>query len=199
MMRKISRTERPNKPAAARRPAVGAGDPAKHPPDPEPWRPLTDKAATPFAGHGGRSGCRAGRRPAFRARATTCATEPGRQVVPPPAVRLDAVAPSTRLREALLHRARLDAARRQAAADGALIDPWHLAAVLEGLPLRAMRDSARVIDAGALLDAAWGAWRWIEHGGARPPLRAALVRRWAAAGLLRAPLPFTGAAALGPG
>ncbi|HWX50735.1 MAG TPA: hypothetical protein VNZ61_22025 [Roseomonas sp.] len=155
--------------------------------------------------------------------------------------RLDAVAPLHPLREALLHRARLEAARRQAAADGFLIDPWQLAAVLEGLPLRAMRDSARVIDAGALhdaarlaldyhgwlaapgeaaegavqaalaaldrerptgvplLDAAWGAWRWLEHGGARPPLRAALVRRWAAAGLLRAPLPLTGAAALGPG
>ncbi|MFZ6765246.1 hypothetical protein [Pseudoroseomonas sp. WGS1072] len=154
--------------------------------------------------------------------------------------RLDAVVPSHPLREALLHRARLEAARRQAAADGALIDPWHLAAVLEGLPLRAMRDSARVIDAGALhdaarlaldyhgwlaapgpeaegavqaalaaldvarptgvplLDAAWGAWRWLEQGGARPPLRAALVRQWAAAGLLRVPLPLTGAAALGP-
>ena len=37
----------------------------------------------------------------------------------------------------LLHRTRLDAARRQAAADGHLIDPWHLAATLEGLPLRA--------------------------------------------------------------
>ncbi|MXP65647.1 hypothetical protein E0493_20055, partial [Roseomonas sp. M0104] len=155
--------------------------------------------------------------------------------------RLDAVVPLHPLREALLHRARLDAARRQAAADGALIDPWHLAAVLEGLPLRAMRDSARAMDAGALhdaarlaldyhgwlaapglaaegevraalaalevarptgvplLDAAWGAWRWLEHGGARPPLRAALVRRWEAVGLLRAPLPLTGAAALGPG
>lgn len=135
--------------------------------------------------------------------------------------RLDAVAPLHPLRPALLHRARLDAARQQAAVDGALIDPWHLAAVLEGLPLRAMRDSARAMDAGAihdaarlaldyhgwlaapglaaerevraalaaldggrpygvpLLDVAWGAWRWLEHGGARPPLRAALVRRWA--------------------
>ena len=155
--------------------------------------------------------------------------------------RLDAVVSLHPLREALLHRARLDAARRQAAVDGFLIDPWHLAAVLEGLPLRAMRDSTRVMDAGALhdaarraldyhhwltapgeaaeravraalaaldaerpsgvalLDAAWGAWHWLDHGGARPPLRAALVRRWAAAGLLRAPLPLTGAAALGPG
>ena len=154
--------------------------------------------------------------------------------------RLDAATALHPLRPALLHRARLDAARRQAAADGHLIDPWHLAATLEGLPLRAMRDSEWVRDAGALqdaarlaldyhrwltapdddgedqvlvalaalegqspygvplLDAAWGAWLWLERGGTRPPLRAALVRRWATMGMLRAPLPITGAAALGP-
>src|SRR4051812_8683592 len=154
--------------------------------------------------------------------------------------RLDATTALHPLRPALLHRARLDAARRQAAADGHLIDPWHLAATLEGLPLRAMRDSEWVRDAGALqdaarlaldyhrwlaapdadaedqvlaalaaleghgpygvplLDVAWGAWLWLERGGARPPLRAALVRRWGRVGVLRAPLPITGAAALGP-
>ena len=37
---------------------------------------------------------------------------------------------------AILFRARLDAARRAAAADGQLIDPWHLAALLAGLRLR---------------------------------------------------------------
>ena len=37
---------------------------------------------------------------------------------------------------AILFRARLDAARRSAAADGQLIDPWHLAALLAGLRLR---------------------------------------------------------------
>src|SRR5919199_2817248 len=156
--------------------------------------------------------------------------------------RLDAATALHPLLPALLHRTRLEAARRQAAADGHLIDPWHLAAALEGLPLRAMRDSARVMDAGAiqdaarlalayhgwlaapdangeeavraalaalegqgpygvpLLDSAWGAWRWLERGGTRPPLRAALVRRWAETGTLRAgPLPLTGAAALRPG
>ncbi|MBY0334834.1 MAG: hypothetical protein K2X49_29650, partial [Acetobacteraceae bacterium] len=154
--------------------------------------------------------------------------------------RLDAAAALHPLLRALLHRARLDAARHQAAADGHPLDPWHLAAALEGLPLRAMRDSELAMDAGAiydaarlaldyhgwlvapgfdaegeiraalaalvgerpygvpLLDAAWGAWLWLERGGTRPPLRAALVRRWGTAGLLRAPLPLTGAAALGP-
>lgn len=37
---------------------------------------------------------------------------------------------------AILFRARLEAARRAAAADGQLIDPWHLAALLAGLRLR---------------------------------------------------------------
>jgi hypothetical protein len=68
--------------------------------------------------------------------------------------RLDAATALHPLLPALLHRTRLDAARRQAAADGHLIDPWHLAATLEGLPLRAMRDSEWVRDAGALQDAA---------------------------------------------
>ncbi|HME21458.1 MAG TPA: hypothetical protein VKI44_08955 [Acetobacteraceae bacterium] len=36
----------------------------------------------------------------------------------------------------ILYRARLEAVRRQAAVDGLSIDPWHLAAVLEGLRLR---------------------------------------------------------------
>jgi hypothetical protein len=41
---------------------------------------------------------------------------------------------------ALLHRARLDAVRRQAAADGhLLVDPWHLAALVEGLRPRRLR------------------------------------------------------------
>ena len=35
-----------------------------------------------------------------------------------------------------LHWARLEAVRQQAAADGELIDPWHLAAIIEGLRLR---------------------------------------------------------------
>src|SRR3954463_12346434 len=165
--------------------------------------------------------------------------------------RLDAATTLHPLLPALLHRTRLDAARRQAAADGHLIDPWHLAATLEGLPLRAMRDSEWVRDAGALqdaarlaldyhrwlaapdedaedqvlaalaalegscpygvplLDAAWGAWIWLERDGTRPPLRAALVRRWGRVGVLRPPAadhrggrararPALGSGALGP-
>ena len=43
--------------------------------------------------------------------------------------------------------------RRQAAVDGQLIDPWHLAAVLQGLRLR-MDGALRIIDRGDILDAA---------------------------------------------
>ncbi len=50
--------------------------------------------------------------------------------------RLDQALTSRLLRQAFLYRARLDAVRRQAAVDGALIDPWHLVATLEGLRLR---------------------------------------------------------------
>jgi hypothetical protein len=128
--------------------------------------------------------------------------------------------------------------RRQAAADGLLIDPWHLAALIDGLRPRRMAGAQSLAEAGAvfeagraalalhrwltapdpeeegqiqtalwalqastatgvaLLDAARGAWHWLESGGARAPLRAALVRHWVATGLLRAPLPLTGARAL---
>jgi len=54
---------------------------------------------------------------------------------------------------AYLHRVRLEAVRRQAAVDGQLIDPWHLAAVLEGLRLR-MDPALRIIDRGAIFEAA---------------------------------------------
>ena len=43
--------------------------------------------------------------------------------------------------------------RRQAAVDGTLIDPWHLAAVLEGFRLR-MDAKLGFVDRGAILDAA---------------------------------------------
>ena len=142
------------------------------------------------------------------------------------------------LRTAFLYRSRLDAVRRQAAVDGRLIDPWHLAAVQEGLRLR-MDGALRLVDRGAILDAArhafalhqWqtapdpeqegeirhaaahlagvdgaagtpllaaaaGAHAWLTTGGTRPPLRAALVRYWTCHGLLRLPVPLTGAAAL---
>ena len=67
--------------------------------------------------------------------------------------RLDQALAGHPLRPAYLHRARLDAVRRQAAVDGQLIDPWHLAAVLEGFRLR-MDSALRIIDRGAILAAA---------------------------------------------
>ena len=50
--------------------------------------------------------------------------------------RLDQALHGHPLLPAALHRLRLDAVRRQAAVDGYAIDPWHLAAVIEHLPLR---------------------------------------------------------------
>ena len=67
--------------------------------------------------------------------------------------RLDQALGSHPLLPAFLHRVRLDAVRHQAAADGQAIDPWHLAAVLEGLRLR-MDGALRIIDRGAILAAA---------------------------------------------
>ncbi len=64
--------------------------------------------------------------------------------------RLDEALTGHPLGRAFLHRARLDAVRRQAAVDGRLIDPWQLAAVLEGLRLR-MTEAPRVIDRGEIL------------------------------------------------
>ncbi|MGK7870786.1 hypothetical protein [Falsiroseomonas sp. E2-1-a20] len=152
--------------------------------------------------------------------------------------RLDQASARHPLLPALLHRTRLDAVRRQAAVDGSLIDPWHLAALLEGLRPRRMMGARNLAEAGgvfeagraalalhrwltapdpaeaaqvqaaqaaldagaatgvALLDAATATWHWLEAGGARAPLRAALVRHWGTTGLLRAPLPLTGASAL---
>lgn len=67
--------------------------------------------------------------------------------------RLDQALASHPLRHAFLYRVRLDAVRRQAAVDGELIDPWHLAALLEGLRLR-MDPYLRIIDRGRIIDAA---------------------------------------------
>ena len=172
--------------------------------------------------------------------------------------RLDQALAGHPLLPAFLHRARLDAVRRQAAVDGLVIDPWHLAAVLEGFRLR-MDGALRIIDRGAILAAARHAldlhqWlvapdfdqegavqraeqvlagRRVRHhpaarrrhrpahlarrrrtqrwrrprmasshghsgGGARPPIRAALVRFWVSQRLLRVPVPLTGDRALRP-
>lgn len=154
--------------------------------------------------------------------------------------RLDQALDTHPLRPAFLYRARLDAVRRQAGVDGQAIDPWHLAAVLEGLRLR-MDHALRIIDRGTifaaarhalhlhqwlvapdfdqegaiqraetalaaadagttpLLAAASGVRAWLERGGERAPMRAALIRHWTRHRLLRAPVPLTGAAALRAG
>ena len=149
--------------------------------------------------------------------------------------RLDQALDHHPLLPAFLHRARLEAVRRQAAVDGRGIDPWHLAAVLEGLRLR-MDHALRIVDRGeifeaartalalhqwitepdfdqegevqaaechlatglpgSLLGAAEGVWSWLQGGGMRPPIRAALIRFWGRRGLLRVPVPLTGPRAL---
>jgi hypothetical protein len=67
--------------------------------------------------------------------------------------RLDQALTGHPLLPAVLYRARLDAVRRAAAVDGHGIDPWHLAAVLEGLRLRA-DPSLSLLDRLGLFDAA---------------------------------------------
>jgi hypothetical protein len=150
--------------------------------------------------------------------------------------RLDAALDSHPLAPAWLYRARLDAARREAAVDGELIDSWHLAALIEGVRFRLTGDSA--LDRGAtfaaarhaldlyrwrvrpgderqeeikrsaahlqeaaaphspLVGAAIGIHSWIDHGGGRGPVRAALSRYWVERGVSRLPLPLSGAASL---
>ena len=149
--------------------------------------------------------------------------------------RLDQALAHHPLTPAVLYRSRLEAVRRQAEADGQAIDPWQLAAVLEGLRLR-MDGALRIIDRGAifaaashaldqyqwlvtpdfdqegdvqraervlaaqtgtpLLAAAAGLRQWIDAGGARPPIRSALVRSWVRQRMLRLPVPLTAARAL---
>jgi hypothetical protein len=79
--------------------------------------------------------------------------------------RLDQALTGHPLASAVLYRARLEAVRRQAGVDGQLIDPWHLAATLEGLRLR-MDPQLRIIDRGAILDkarAALALHQWIAE------------------------------------
>lgn len=67
--------------------------------------------------------------------------------------RLDQALAFHPLLPAFLHRARLAAVRRQAGVDGLAIDPWHLAAILEGLRPR-LDLSLRIIDRGMIFEAA---------------------------------------------
>jgi hypothetical protein len=66
--------------------------------------------------------------------------------------RLDRALEGHPLLPAVIHRARLEAVRRQAGVDGLAIDPWHLAAVLEGLKVR-MDGALRIIDRGVIFEA----------------------------------------------
>jgi hypothetical protein len=81
--------------------------------------------------------------------------------------RLDSVLARHPLAPAWAYRARLDAIRRQAAVDGQVIDPWHLAALIEGVRFR-LGGSAALIDRGAVFAAAhhgFGLYRWFFRAG----------------------------------
>ena len=153
--------------------------------------------------------------------------------------RLDSALASHPLCPAWAWRARLDAIRHQAAVDGQVIDPWHLAALIEGVRLR-LDHMPALIDRGILFAAAqhaFGLYRWfcapdaaqreaiqqatdhlqtvggahspligaaigvhgwLDAGGERPPIRAALALYWQRRGVTALPCPLlTGAAALG--
>ena len=152
--------------------------------------------------------------------------------------RLNSALAAHPLAPAWAYRARLEAVRRQAAVDGKAIDPWHLAAVIEGVRLR-LDPAAAPIERGAifaaagyacnlyrwysapdemrrsaiaeaeaqlaaladghspLLGAAIAVHAWLDRGGDRQPLRAALARYWMRRGVTALPCPLvTGAAAL---
>jgi hypothetical protein len=153
--------------------------------------------------------------------------------------RLDSALASHPLCPAWAWRARLDAIRHQAAVDGQAIDPWHLAALIEGVRLR-LDHMPALIDRGMLfaaaqhafglyrwfsapdpsqreaiqqatdhlemvsrahsplLGAAIGVHAWLDAGGERPPIRAALALYWQRRGVTALPCPLlTGVQALG--
>ena len=152
--------------------------------------------------------------------------------------RLDSAVARHPLVPAWGYRARLDAVRRQAAVDGQVIDPWHLAALIEGVRFR-LGGSPAMIDRGATFAAAhhafdlyrWfsrpdaarraaiaeaidhlaavgdghsplsggalGVHAWLDRGGERPPVRAALAHYWVRRQVTALPCPLlTGAGAL---
>src|SRR3984893_6254517 len=79
--------------------------------------------------------------------------------------RLDALLTRHPLDPAWFWRIRLERLRRHAAADGRAIDPWHLAAVIEGVRFR-MDRAVALIDRGAIFEAArhaLGLWRWFAR------------------------------------
>jgi hypothetical protein len=152
--------------------------------------------------------------------------------------RLDSALARHPLCPAWAYRARLDAVRRQAMVDGQAIDPWHLAALIEGVRFRLGRSPA-LIDRGAvfaaahhafalyrwfsapdgaqqaaiaeaathletvgdghspLVGAAFGVHAWLDQGGERSPIRAALAGYWVHREASALPCPLlTGAKAL---
>ena len=75
--------------------------------------------------------------------------------------------------------------------DGQVIDPWHLAAVLEGLRLR-MDHALRIIDRGMILDGGPGALRIVAKSDRREAgisVRSARGRCWKADPAFSAPPP----------
>ena len=95
--------------------------------------------------------------------------------------RFDALATGHPLISAWLWRARLEAVRRHAACDGRAIDPWHLAAMIEGVRFR-MDRAAAIVERGAIFEAArhaFSLWRWF----ARPDAGQTQAIEQAAAGL----------------
>ena len=152
--------------------------------------------------------------------------------------RLDSAVARHPLAAAWAYRARLDAIRRQAAVDGKIIDPWHLAALIEGVRLRVdhvppMLDRGLVFAAAQhafglyrwfvnpdqaqrtaiaaaaahleavgdsqspLLGAALAVHAWLDRGGERAPVRAALAIYWTRRGVTALPCSLlTGASAL---
>ena len=80
-------------------------------------------------------------------------------------VRLDSALAGHPLTPAWAYRAKLEAVRRQAAVDGRAIDPWRLAALVEGVRL-ALDPAGALIDRGAIFDAARHAfdlYRWFSR------------------------------------
>ena len=76
--------------------------------------------------------------------------------------RLDSALAGHPLAPAWAYRARLEAVRRQALVDGRVIDPWHLAALIEGVRFH-LGGSPALIDRGAVFAAALHAfalYRW---------------------------------------
>ncbi|HME21459.1 MAG TPA: hypothetical protein VKI44_08960 [Acetobacteraceae bacterium] len=66
----------------------------------------------------------------------------------------------------------------------------------EGDVQRAERALASPSGGSRLLSAACGMHAWLNQGGTRPPMRAALIRYWTTHRLLCAPVPLTGPRAL---